>query len=365
MGNKRYFLTPGQRFTRLEIISETATRNGRRYAICRCDCGTVREFDIYSLFSGHTKSCGCMAMENLDLGRKATDLTNQTFGRLIAIMPVGVRNKCTLWLCECSCTPGKTITVPARDLMTGNTTSCGCALSDHTRSLKDYNEQHHTVDGVFVPLLRQKIQPNNKTGVKGVSISRDKKGRIRYVANITVNNKRIYLGIFDKLEDAEKARKNAEEKYHKPYIDVLSLPPNVIDLRGKKFGRLAVIKYAGKSKWICKCECGEIVNVSGYNLTLGKSKSCGCLRRQEASIRAKKYNPLRRKVRADNKTGVTGVRRLNKQSTKWVAKININGKLIHLGTFKNFDDAVVARKAAEEKYHKPYHEEKEKSPPTN
>lgn len=34
--------------------------------------------------------------------------------------------------------------------------------------------------------------------------------------------------------------------------------PNRIDLTGKRFGRLTVIEYAGKSKWICKCDCGTI-----------------------------------------------------------------------------------------------------------
>jgi len=215
--SRRKHVEPGQKFARLTVIRETEKRSGKQYALCRCECGTVKEYDIYSLLSGHSKSCGCFAREKLELGRQAADLTNQTFGRLTARYRDGVRNRSVIWVCECKC--GNVVSVPARDLVSGNTTSCGCAVKDFAKSLKQHNKQHHTVDGVFVPLLRQKIQTNNKTGVKGVSVQRDKKGRVKYVANITVNGKRMYLGIYPTIEQAAEARKRAEERYHKPYLE--------------------------------------------------------------------------------------------------------------------------------------------------
>ena len=57
------------------------------------------------------------------------------------------------------------------------------------------------------------------------------------------------------------------------------------DLTGKTFGRLTVLYYAGKaassrhSMWECECECGEIKEILGTNLTRGVTKSCGCLLR--------------------------------------------------------------------------------------
>ena len=67
------------------------------------------------------------------------------------------------------------------------------------------------------------------------------------------------------------------------------LPRQVKDLRGKKFGNLEVIGYAGVhiskqgkslSFWECKCVCGTIIVVRGNNLSDHKSrtgtKSCGC-----------------------------------------------------------------------------------------
>lgn len=42
--------------------------------------------------------------------------------------------------------------------------------------------------------------------------------------------------------------------------------PNRIDLTGKRFGRLTVIEYAGKSKWLCKCDCGTVKAMNGEGL---------------------------------------------------------------------------------------------------
>lgn len=50
-----------------------------------------------------------------------------------------------------------------------------------------------------------------------------------------------------------------------------------------------------------------------------------------------------------NKSGVTGVY-WNKSMKKWSATIGINYKMIHLGSYDDFDEAVKARKEAEEKY---------------
>ena len=57
------------------------------------------------------------------------------------------------------------------------------------------------------------------------------------------------------------------------------------DLHGQVFGRLLVMardftSKSGKSKWLCECGCGNVTSVSASNLTTGKQKSCGCLRRE-------------------------------------------------------------------------------------
>lgn len=57
------------------------------------------------------------------------------------------------------------------------------------------------------------------------------------------------------------------------------------DLRGEKFGRLTVLARAqnrnGNVYWKCRCSCGNEVEVSSKQLCSGKTRSCGCLRKEK------------------------------------------------------------------------------------
>ena len=66
-----------------------------------------------------------------------------------------------------------------------------------------------------------------------------------------------------------------------------------VDLTGRKFGRLTVIKRAEDyispngskaPQWLCECECGnEIIVVGGRLTKKNGTKSCGCLQKERAS----------------------------------------------------------------------------------
>ena len=61
----------------------------------------------------------------------------------------------------------------------------------------------------------------------------------------------------------------------------------IIDLTDKRFGRLLVkrrIQQVGNPCWLCKRDCGNEKKVSGAKLRNGKTNSCGCLRRETASL---------------------------------------------------------------------------------
>lgn len=60
-----------------------------------------------------------------------------------------------------------------------------------------------------------------------------------------------------------------------------------------------------------------------------------------------------------NKSGQSGVC-WHKREQKWYSQIKFNKKMIHLGCFDDFNDAVIARKAAELKYG--FHENHGRSP---
>lgn len=61
----------------------------------------------------------------------------------------------------------------------------------------------------------------------------------------------------------------------------MSLLPN---LAGGRFGKLTVLASAGSLRgrrlWFCKCSCGITTKVATYNLTCGRTTSCGCVQRQ-------------------------------------------------------------------------------------
>ena len=59
----------------------------------------------------------------------------------------------------------------------------------------------------------------------------------------------------------------------------------LINLTGKTYGNLVVIKINGRNEykqiiWECRCKCGNIIDVPGYRLRYNQTKSCGCLKRK-------------------------------------------------------------------------------------
>lgn len=142
---------------------------------------------------------------------------------------------------------------------------------------------------------------------------------------------------------------------------------------GDKFGKLTVIDFDGKYA-ICQCKCGNIKSIRKTSLTSKKSptKSCGCIQKEVAHDIGNKtiaknsrkqternivYNTNFQVITQDkppknNTSGVKGVS-WNKEKEAWDAYIGIHGKRIRLGRYSKFDDAVKARKRAEEEYYQP------------
>jgi hypothetical protein len=67
----------------------------------------------------------------------------------------------------------------------------------------------------------------------------------------------------------------------------------IVDMTGQQFGRWRVLALSGERQgyallWVCVCSCGATRLVADRSLTSGRSKSCGCLRREAASAQATK-----------------------------------------------------------------------------
>lgn len=50
-----------EKYNSLEVIKISGRDNGKRKRVlCKCDCGSIKEYDYYKVKTGHTKSCGCL-----------------------------------------------------------------------------------------------------------------------------------------------------------------------------------------------------------------------------------------------------------------------------------------------------------------
>lgn len=77
-----------------------------------------------------------------------------------------------------------------------------------------------------------------------------------------------------------------------------------LELVGKKFGNLTVLERAennknGNTQWLCKCDCGGTKVCLGYDLTHGRTTTCGCSMNlvgkpspQRISLVGKRYGKL-------------------------------------------------------------------------
>ena len=136
--------------------------------------------------------------------------------------------------------------------------------------------------------------------------------------------------------------------------------PPAKDILGRQFGELTVIGYDGNREgtyfWRCKCKCGKETVVRQNNLLIGHTKSCGCLQKKVYAENLKLVDGTsvtileaarRHRLVSTNSSGYNGVYR-NKKNGKWVAQITFKGKTYYLGGFTEIQDAVKARKTAEE-----------------
>lgn len=136
-----------------------------------------------------------------------------------------------------------------------------------------------------------------------------------------------------------------------------------LDLTGQRFGKLTALRpsedIGGRTAWLCRCECGREISARTHHLRSGHVTTCGCIecgggrdvRARLTMVDGTCVEMLKSKhVRKNNTSGVPGVDWLSKTG-RWRASICFKGKRYYLGKYERFEDAVTARREAEEKYH--------------
>lgn len=139
------------------------------------------------------------------------------------------------------------------------------------------------------------------------------------------------------------------------------------DITGNRYGNLLAIERLDRKKgasylWRCECDCGKIVEVSENSLTSGNTKSCGCARVRALKQTLEKHGNIknhsrlidgtsvdlieRKKIRKNNTSGYTGVQA---RGNRWIAVITFKKKVYYLGIYDRIEEAVQARKKAEDR----------------
>ena len=227
------------------------------------------------------------------------NLAGRRFGMLTAmepaddyVTPKGQRKP--VWKCLCDC--GNTTVVTATNLMSKHTLSCGC-LGKEKRKMarKRYNEYEFRDDQV-----------------------------IGYTANGEPFR-------FD-IQDYEAVSPYSWYKTSNGYIATRNSQNDLLLLHQIIMGTV---------------DCQDMIQVDHINHDKTDNRRCNL------RLANKVLNGQNTGLRVDNTSGMTGIY-WSKRWRVWIARITVNKKTMHLGTFHSFDDAVAARKAAEERYFGPY-----------
>lgn len=193
--------------------------------------------------------------------RKLDDLTGKRFGKLMVVERAEDKiskngKRSVMWKCTCDC--GKETIVHASALRNGSSKSCGCLRSPN-------------LIGKRFGMLVVESQTEDYVTPKGNHHTQwlckcDCGNYKKAIVNKLLSGSVTHCGC--------QTGKNISEA-------------NTENLIGQRFGKLVVIKRTGyrnnKDKrrrlWLCKCDCGNEIEVTGISLKSGKRKSCGCLNR--------------------------------------------------------------------------------------
>lgn len=205
----------GKRWGRLEAVKFIfRDEKYKDYWLFVCDCGNEKILQAASVKWGGTRSCGCLAHEHVS-GLKKQNIAGQKFDRLTAISPTQERDAAgsVVWECRCDC--GNIAHYSVMTLKQGKVHSCGCLYRESRAKCTSYRRDFSEGTSLSSLVVSKEPRNNNTSGCTGVYL--DKKRNL-WSAYINFQKKRYHLGTYKKKEDAIKARKRAEKKFHDPIL---------------------------------------------------------------------------------------------------------------------------------------------------
>lgn len=145
------------------------------------------------------------------------DLTGQKFGKLLVLEETNKRadNGSIVWKCKCDC--GNIVEVSSKRLINNLNVSCGCFQKERQKYSMKKLRKKQSIENTNIDLIKKKTaNSNSKSGIRGVCWINSKN---KYKAYIYLNKKYHFLGYYKDIENAIKARQEAEEQYFKPILD--------------------------------------------------------------------------------------------------------------------------------------------------
>lgn len=220
----------GDTYGYLTVIEKSEKRgtSGEVFWLCECSCGKQTFVNSYSLTSGHTKSCGCYAVElsKQRMIEKSKEYLKIRKPKEIIKNETILRNHHIVMICS-----NKQVLLDYNDyLLISNrrwyVVANGYCCDSSGKSL--HREIMKAKKGQIVDHINGNKLDNRKENLRFVTASQNgqnrkcrgityDKTRKKWQANIIVNGKKHYLGRYDTEDEALLARKNAEIKYQGEY----------------------------------------------------------------------------------------------------------------------------------------------------
>lgn len=281
---------------------------------------------------------------------RTEDLTGRRFGNLTVVEKTDRReDNYVLWRCRCDC--GAELSVSTKKLKRGTVKDCGCRGRENARRGNVAEDLTGQTFGALTVIRR----------------AENKNGRTCWLCRCRCGGGKEVLA---KDLKAGKVR-SCGCLVHEPR-------GSRTDLSGRRFGRLTVIRSTDRRDgkgcvyWLCRCDCGNEVEVTGDKLLYGNYRSCGCLKEENMKMISQRSHRIdgtcieileNRKHRSDNRSGFRGVFRI--KSGKYRVDIGFKRKKYYIGVFDDYNEAVQARLYAEHLVHdrfvEAYHEWKDRA----
>lgn len=220
----KYDLT-GQKFGKLTAIYPVHDKSHRARWHCICECGNEKDVLQQNLSNGHVRSCGCslsrsskerITRYNQSLGRESH---HKTKSRLYRIW-IGIKSRCLVdTASDFKNYGGRGICVCDEWVHSFNSFYEWATNNGYDDSLTidridpdgNYCPENCRWTTMSIQEFNKRMSSRNTSGTTGVSYNKAMK---KWIAYIRKDGKQHYLGGFDCIDDAIKARKDAEKKYY-------------------------------------------------------------------------------------------------------------------------------------------------------